>query len=157
MNGIRTAVELHQLPEMEHLLIINNEFLYIHQHFRLNFSFLPFFVNVWCVFFSSQILHYFALEWVLNEIHLHAAQITELWKKKISHLQSLCFLNTVWHTIMIHGMQFEILGLMLLQMQLIQSAVHLILTRFIASRVRMLFTVGISVFFVCSNFERHMI
>ena len=47
---------------------------------------------------------------------------------------------------MIHGMQSEILGLMLQQMQLIQNAVHLILTRFVASRVRMLFTVGISVF-----------
>ena len=47
---------------------------------------------------------------------------------------------------MIHGMQSKILGLMLQQMQLIQNAVHLILTRFVASRVRMLFTVGISVF-----------
>lgn len=53
-----TAVELHQPPEMEHLFIINNEFLYMHQHFSFNFSavvvvFFFSFLNLSSVFFVS--------------------------------------------------------------------------------------------------------
>lgn len=50
-------VKLHQLPEMEHLFIINNEFLNMHQRFSFNFVVLPNFV--W--FFFCFILNMFSI------------------------------------------------------------------------------------------------
>lgn len=40
-RNFEAEVKLHQPPEMEHLFIINNEFLNMHQRFSFNFVVVP--------------------------------------------------------------------------------------------------------------------